>query len=220
MGAWCRDRQLTRQAVREILRNGMQYSIPDWIAKRRGRPPSIQILADKQLHYWPQADRICSVTLKDWPVKRWGQAICLGEVQITSPIVVLYLEGTKNWMDIPPIKNSLQALCKVIRNHSLGVRIFVSNHLPQITSSPVQQPVSASNFTLQLAVRSVERAVGGGVFELSIFEHFMLKKGKMAKDLFVQADKLSQEGCLVFRECVLHEVGVKSYWFEETNGQE
>ena len=169
-------------------------------------------MADKQLHYWPQADRICSVTLKDWPVKRWGQAIHLGEVRITSPIVVLYLEGTKNWRDIPPIKNSLQALCKVIRNHSLGVRIFVSNHLPQITSSPVQQPVSASNFMLQLA-----RAVGGGVFELSIFEHFVSKKGKMAKDLFVQADKLSQEGCLVFCECVLCEVGVKSYWFEERN---
>ena len=137
-------------------------------------------------------------------------------------ITTLNMEGTKSWADVPPIKNSLQALCKVIRNHSLGARVFICNHLPRINGSPMQQDVSKSNFTLQQAVRSIGRSMGS-VFELSIFEHFTSKKGKIPKEarkLFCDSHNLSPLGCITFRECIMREVGIKNYWISERNGRD
>ena len=205
---------LTQKARREILKQGMIFKVPAWITHRRVHAHSILILADSQLAKWPDKDRICQVVLRDWPIRRWSQAIKTGEIRINSHTVVLYLEGTRIWQDVPPIKNALQSLCKVINNHSAEPRIFISNHLPKIQAvSPLQQPISQSNFTLQQATRSICHAIGK-VFELAIFEHFVSSKQlKPAKVYFDESRTLSMWGCLIFRECVLHESGIINYWF-------
>ena len=111
-------------------------------------------------------------------------------------------------------------LCKVIRSHSSNSncgepRIFVSNLLPKVTGSPLRSPVWTSNFTLQQAVRSVGHAMGR-VFELSMYEHLISKNHKIIKPIskyFVVDGSLSRFGCLIFRECLMRETVVKTYWF-------
>ena len=207
---------LTCKALAEVVTQGIQFKIPRWIRDRKTHPAML-ILADSQLINWPGRDCICRVEVRKWPLKRWTQAVRLGEIRISSTTVILYLESSRNWVDVPPIKNALQTLCKTIRNNSNcnDPRIFIANHLPRVSSSPVQQSVPHSNFTLQQAVRSICRSIGK-VYELSIYEHFISSKGKMIRPshkYFADQDNLIPFGCLVFRECVLRETGVKGYWF-------
>ena len=129
------EQALTWAAVKEILDGGLHFSAPEWIRNRKTRAPSILVLADAQLDNWPARDRICTITLRKWPIRRWTQAIKSGEILIQSHTVVLYLEGTKVWNNVPPIKNILQGLCKAIRNHSGEPRIFIANHIPQMAGS-------------------------------------------------------------------------------------
>ena len=199
-----KDRAVTHLAVMELRRSGPHLGIPPWIASRKWRGHSVLILADSQLDHWPSRDRICSVINRNWPVSRWTHAIRLGEIKVQSFTVVLYLEGTRMWNDVPPMKNTLQALCKAIRNHANQPRIFIANHLPRL-STPIGAPVVNTNFTLQQATRSLCRSMGR-VFELSLHEHFTSRKGRIIKPThkyFLDSTVLTPHGCLIFRECVL-----------------
>ena len=206
------------EVIKVIKQEGMSFAIPKWIRKRNPRA-SLLILADAQLKFWPKGDKICKVQLHErWPLKRWNLAIKMGTIKLECNTVVLYLESTRSWQDVPPIKNSLHMLCKTIKNLGNNPRIFISNHLPRVDHSPVQYPITQSNFILQQAVRSVQRAMKGGVFELSMFEHFISSKGRVIKpkdQVFVDADRLTAYGCMLFRECLMHEAGIKTYWFDK-----
>ena len=48
------------QAVRRIQKEGLEFQCPDWI-RRREVTPSVLILADRQLRYWPQNDKVFRV---------------------------------------------------------------------------------------------------------------------------------------------------------------
>ena len=154
--------RVTVEAIRVIQREGVHFTVPGWIQKRKVSP-SILILADAQLKYWPPHDSVCEVIFhQNWPLRRWSQAVRLGTIGVKCVTVVLYLEGTTRWSDIPPIKNVLQALCKTIRNHGSNPRIFVANHLPRVRSDPLRKDkITQSNYTLGHATRSVCRAMGG-----------------------------------------------------------
>ena len=140
----------------------------------------------------------------------------MGHIKINSYTVILYLEGLGRWQDVLPMKNALHSLCKVIKSHGPDPRIFLANHLPRPTASPIRIPVDRFNFTLQQAVRSVGRAMGK-VFELSIHEHFILHNGKVIRPVyryFAGDGSLSALGCMVFWECALREADLKTYWFK------
>ena len=159
---------LTKAAIQAIRREGLKFRIPQWITKQQHSTPSAMILADSQLKHWLDSDKICEVEFREgWLVKRWIHAIRTGDVRITGRIVVIYLEGTRNWGDVLPVKNALHTLCKGIRHYGDDPHIFIANHLPRITSSPVGRAVNQSNFVLHLATRSIGRAMGR-VYELSI----------------------------------------------------
>ena len=119
-----------------VRKEGVRHHVPAWMRDRK-ITPSILVLADSQLKYWPPNDKVCDVRMHAWPVKRWAQAIRLGEIKVECSTVVIYLEGTRRWTDILPIKNLLQGLCKVIRNLGDNPRIFISNHLPQEGGAPL-----------------------------------------------------------------------------------
>ena len=94
--------------------------------------------------------------------------------------------------------------------------MFISNHVPRVGESPLSSAISKSNFTLQQATRSVGRALGK-VFELSMFEHFVNRKGRIIRpaDLYFAGPReLTSFGCMIFRECLMRESGIKSYWFD------
>ena len=205
-----------REMVKVIQEEGMKFDTPSWIKKRKKPTPSILLLADSQVKYWLDNDGVCQVQYhQDWPISRWTQSIRLGLIRIECGTVVLYLESVRRWGDITPIKNALNTLCRNIRNHGNNPRIFVANHLPRINGSPLRSPILASNFTLQQATRSVGRAMGR-VFELSLHEHFVSKKGRVIQpvgDYFIDSGVLTHLGCLVMRECIMRESGVKNYWF-------
>ena len=146
------------QLVRLIQKEGMLHPVPKWA---RSHSPSVLILSDSQLKHWPEADNVCKLIYHpDWPVKRWVQAIKLGDIWIEYNTVVIYLEGLRSWSDVPPIKNALHTLCKMIRMYgNNGLRMFIANHLPQAVGSPVHPPIANSNFTLCQAISSVSRAM-------------------------------------------------------------
>ena len=211
---------LDLEVVKIIQEEGMDFSVLDWI-KRRKFSSSILLLADCQVKYWPGNDAVCKVQYhQDWLLSRSTQAIRLGHIRINCATVVVYLEAVRRWSDVPPIKNSLNTLCRNIRNHGNNPRIFIANLLPAVNSSPLKDPLRTSNFnyTLQQAIRSVGRSMGR-VFELSLHEHFISKKGRIIQPLgeyFIQSGVLTHHGCLIMRECIMRESGVKSYWFGKT----
>ena len=207
-----------RLAIKHILADGIQFKTTKWIQAHRNRAP-VLILADSRLENWPVHDKLCVLEYrKGWSIRRWIQAVKTGEILINSYTVILYLESTRNWDAVPPIKNCLHALCKAIKNHAPDPRVFVVNPLPLVSTSPITTPMVNSNFTLQQATCSICRAIGR-VFELSMYEHFVSSRsGKIIKPVskyFTESGGLSSFGCLVFRECLLREAGLKSYWFSE-----
>ena len=178
------------------------------------------ILADSQLGSWLMKDRLCKTEIRPWwPISRWVTAVRTGKIRICAHTVVIYLEATCQWEDVPPLKNILQSLCRTIRSQtgdsqSGEPRIFIANHLQQFGGTPVRTPIVISNFTLQQATRSICHAIGR-VFELLIYEHFVSCRGRTLKpvQMYFHTNGLSQLGCMIFQECVLREAGLKGYWF-------
>ena len=214
------QKEIKDSEVAQLIREeGIEFDVPRWIKFHPKKGPSVLVLADSQLKFWPEKDNICKVIFhKKWLLRRWSQAIRLGLIRIESYRVVLYLEASRSWQDVSPGKNSLTVLCKTIHYHGNNPMIFISNHLPRVGASPVHYPVAHSNFTLQQTIRSTSRALKGRVFEMSLCEHFTTKEGKVIKprdQVFLGSDdKLTVYGCLIFRECLMREVGIKLYWFD------
>ena len=207
-----------------IQKEGVAQPIPQWIANRSTRT-SLIILADSQFKDWPTKDGICSIFYQEkWPINRWTLAVKTGTIRLEHHrIVVLYLEATRAWQDMPPVKNCLQALCKAIRNTGGSPRVFIANHLPPANNSSLKNTnsVVVSYFILQQATRSIGRAMGC-VYELSLFEHFTSSTGKVLSPkhlYFSETGNLTQLGCLICRECICREVGIKNYWFGEKTDQ-
>ena len=206
----------TGQAVQAIQEEGILCTLPSWT---HNRGPSLLILVDAQLKHWPSKDNICDVVFKPGlSIKHWILLIRSGGVQLSHRTVLLYLESTRRWDDIPPLKNNLQALCKVIKSYSNieSPRIFIANHVPRLTASPIKSSIKITNFTQRQAVRSVARVLGH-VFELSIYEHLVSSHKERVitpvQQYFTQEGVLLKMGCLIFRECALREAGIKPYWF-------
>ena len=177
--------------------------------------PTVEILADSRLSRWSKVDRLCKIEYKQVELKRWIADLWAEVVRIQCNTVVLYLEQTTRYKDVPPL-NKLLALCKVIRQHNSSARIFVSNLLPQPATSPLTRAHMEADFMLVQAIRGVNRLLKK-VHYLSLFEHFVSrKKGKIIHPTFkyFQEDgNLTTLGCLVFCECVFRECGLKKYWF-------
>ena len=150
-----------------------------------------------------------------WNLSKWLTGLHAGMIRIITNIVVLYFEQIELIPDVPPLKNKLQAICTVIRQHQKGVKIFVGNILPKVRKTPMYNRWE-NNFNLVQAVRSINRVIQKVHF-LSLHEHFTSSKGKVIKpthQYFDENGQLTYLGCLTFRECMLREIGVKPYWFK------
>ena len=113
-----------------------------------------------------------------WTLVQWLGARRAETIRIECKAVVLYLEKAITFDDVPPLKNGLQAICKIIRQHKKGIRIFISNVLPKPSSSPVGRPRVETNFMLLQAMRSVNRVLKKVHF-LTAYEHFISSKGRI-----------------------------------------
>ena len=189
------------------------------VMKGPRRPPSVHILADSKITEWPTRDNISTVDFKpEWNFRKWISALRAEMVRVDCHTVILYLERIQQYEAVPPLKNNLHTMCKILRQHYQGVRIFVSNLLPRAQgSSPLSRPMAEVNYILLQAVRSVNQALGK-VFFLSTFEHFVSSRNcriiKPTHMYFRQDGELTQLGCITLRECFLREAGLKPYWFK------
>ena len=99
----------------------------------RTPPPhrcSIQILADSRISNWPKHDNVFIVNHQQhWNLQQWLCALRAETIRITGKVVVIYFEKCDMYEDVPPLKNNLQAICKVIHQHQRGIKIFVANTL-------------------------------------------------------------------------------------------
>ena len=173
------------------------------------------LLADSRVQDWPINDNIClSEIHPDWNMRQLVTALRVGSIWITCDTVVLYLEKMHEFA----AKNALENLCHIIRQHRRDACIFVSNSLPALPCSPLRKSVQEGNFLLLQAVCSVNRAIPKGkVHYLSVFEHFVSKKGKIiwpTHQYFKENAQLMVYGCMIFRECLMREARLKTYWFE------
>ena len=181
------------------------------------KPPSVHILADAKLENWSKIDNICVLDYKPgWNFKKWISALRAETIRINCNTVILYLERSQEFDQVPPLKNGLHTMCKIIRQHQKGVRIFISNLLPRIHGSPVGCPLMDVNYILLQAVRSVTRAIGKTHY-LSVYEHFVSCKShkiiKLTHQFFRENGQMTKFGCLILCECFLREAGLKTYWF-------
>ena len=164
------QQMFARRAREEVATKGVRYHLPKWLRKAKG--PSAHVFADSQVKAWP-ADNVCLLEYHpDWKLKDWVAAIRAEVIRVTLPTVIMYLENTLKFQDVPSLKNALHTLCKAINQHQPGCRIFISNILPRVSASPLDKPRGETNYELLQAVRSTNRAVGR-VFYLSAFEHLV-----------------------------------------------
>ena len=208
---------LAQQARSEILETVTTGSEGDHSVHR---PPSMHILSDARLSNWPSRDNICMMDYHPgWGFQHWISALRAETIWVKCNTVVLYFEKSQDYEDVPPVKNSLHTICKVLHQHNQTVCIFIANILPKASASPVRRVLAETknNFVLLQAVHSVNRALGK-VHYLSIYEHFTSQSGSVIRPVhkyFKQDNvQLSSYGCLIFRECVMREAGIKSYWFK------
>ena len=169
------------------------------------------MLADSRVENWSKIDNICKVEYRP----DWEGALRAETIRIECKAVVLYLEKAITFDDVPPLKNGPQAICKIIRQHKKGIHIFISNVLPKPSSSPGGRPRVETNFMLLQAVLSVNRVLKKVHF-LTAYEHFISSKGRIirpAHKYFQHNQQLTVLGCMVFREVLLWEAGLKTYWF-------
>ena len=210
---------MEQKLLDEQAREHIRWEAEEFIqhqGRKKKRSPSVHILADSRIQAWLVTDGVCTVDYHPgWSFKRWLEALRVESIRICCNIVIVYFEAVKDYQDVPPVKNALQAICKVIRQHRKEARIYVGNLLPKPSPSPMDKP--DVNFVLLQAVRSVNRILRK-VHYLSIREHFISKKGKVLCPVhkYFQEDnmQLTTLGCLVLRECLLREAGLKRYWFD------
>ena len=192
-----KNREPANKVALHLLKEGLKFPIPKWL---HCRGKVVHILADVKIKRWPHdKDNLCTVDYKPcWQMKDWVARVRAEVIRITSPTVIIYMERTMKFEDMPPLKNVLETLCKAVHQHQPSARIFVANMLPRIVSSPLQMPVVVdSNYTLLQAVHSRSRAVGGWVFYLSVYEHFTSEekgRGKIISPIgkyFEDSDTLS-----------------------------
>ena len=201
----------TQEVVHILTQEAKGFQLPT-----QERRPSLHLLADARISNWPSTDKTCVMEYHpQWKFKHWIAALRAETVRIQANTVVLYLEETLAYEDVPPLKNNLHTMCKTIRQHCRGARIFIANLLPQIQHSLLGRPRVESNFTLLQAIRNVNRALSKTHY-LSVYEHFVSNKGKVIRPLhkyFQENDQLTNYGCLILRECLLCEAGLKTDWF-------
>ena len=206
--------EISMQQIQEAI----QQELKPKAETRGGHQHSMHILADSRMQNWPARDNRCKVDYHPgWSFQQWLSALCTETIRIDSntSVVILYLEKSLMYEDAPPLKNGLQAICKVIGQHSKGIHIFVSNLLPKPSSSLLGKPRVESNFILLQAVRSVNRVLKKIHF-LTVFEHSTSQKGRIIRpthQYFPEDGQLTAMGCMVLRECFMREAGLKTYWF-------
>ena len=150
-----------------------------------------------------------------WSIKRWIAALQAETIWIQCHSVILFLERAQN-LEVPPLKNAIQTLCRVIQQHSRGARIFISNLFPRAHRSPLDRALTETNYVILQATRSVNQALTK-VHYLSVFEHLVSKRGnkiiRPTHQYFDEKQQLTRYRCLIVRECFLREAGLKPYWF-------
>ena len=155
-----------------------------------------------------------------WGFNTWIAALRAETIRVKCNTVVIYLDKFQDYENVLPIKNALHTMCKTINQHQPGIRIFVANLLPAVTTSPVSRNLAQANFTLLQAVRSVNRAMGKVHF-LSINEHFVSSSGSIiwpVHQYFMQDNiQLTKYGCMVFRECLLGKQELKATGLNSRN---
>ena len=148
------DDELEQEAIREIrAESTVQHS------KVNTRPPSLHVLADTRLEFWPKNDQICVLSYQpQWSFNQWIAALRAETVRVKCHTVLLYFEKVQDFQEVPPLKNVLHTMCKLIRQNNRSARIFISNLLPRMSGSPLGRPLVEVNFVLLQDVRSVNRA--------------------------------------------------------------
>ena len=163
-------------AVLELVQEGEAFLLGDKV-----QPLSAHLLVDSMVKHWPMGDHVISVEFRPgWDLKQWLSALRAEVIRITCGTVILYLEKTQDYSEVAPLKNNLQAVCKVIRQHNRNTRIFIVNMLPKPSHSPVSKGRLQTDFVLLQAIRSLNRSMGK-IHYLSIFEHFISKKGHIIR---------------------------------------
>ena len=150
-----------------------------------------------------------------WNFRQWISALRVETVRIRCNTVILYLEKVEQF-DVPPLKNGLQTMCKIIRQHQRGARIFISNLFPKVPGNTPGKLLPEINFVILQAVRSGNQALGKTHY-LSTYEHFVSRKRNKViqptHQYFRENGHLTTFSCMVLRECFLREAGLKTYWF-------
>ena len=215
--------ELTDAQIRQILREEACVLLPVQEAwRRRNARHSVFLAADSRVQAWPLHDTKIRVSLKEsWSMTQWTQAFRTGYLDYSCGKVLIYFEMLAEIPVPTPLNNAVLALCRSIRWKNTDCQIYILNLLPKISPTPVLGPsVPVANQHILEAVRNVNRRMGS-VFYLSVFEHFFTKESGLlippCKHFRANGD-LSQLGCMVLRECIFRESGMKSYWFDEERG--
>ena len=205
-------------AVEEIQLHGVKLPrAPRWMRNRKNKPPTTLILADSFFQNWPESDARCVVMCQtDYDIWRWNAMIRSRELNVQFYNIVLCIRKLQELRELP-LQNTLQALCRSIRAANPECRIFVSNMPPNPNSTPVLgRRISVFNLELQQAVEGIRQRLMKVHF-LAIYEHFTdSSSGRTispVKSYFRSEQEFTKLGCAMFREFLLREAGLKSYWF-------
>ena len=127
------------------------------------------------------------------------------------PITVIALRCVRQSECLEPLKNSLAAMCRVVRMVNPGGRIFIANTVPN-PRSVLGQRTKEHNRLLCRAVVSINQSLQR-VFICEIVEHFESEgQGlQLVSTYFDGQGDLTQAGCFIYRSALFREIGIVPY---------
>ena len=155
----------------------------------------------------------------EYDMWKWNSVIRSQHINVAPFFnVVLCLQKLQEVEGKIPVKNNVQALYRSIRSVNLGCRIFVSNLPPNPHGgSPVLKRRAAQfNTELRETVNELSLQMPK-LHYLSMYEHWTdSEDGSVLSPVqkyYSGEGTFTKLGCLMFREFMFREMGVKTYWF-------
>ena len=209
-------------ARRLIQKEGMKVKrAPRWM--RKFRAPTTVILCDSFLQQWPPHDgKMVVIMNTENDLWRWNAVIRSQQIGIQYINVVVCLRKLARVDGVTPLKNAIQCLSRSIRTVNPDCRIFFTNlpPNPQGVTPVLGKRIPIINLEIQQAIEMVCRQGFIKLHFLSVYEHLVDARGRVitpVQKYFRHEQEFTTAGCALFREIIMREAGMKTYWFDRAD---
>ena len=205
------------EAIKQLNNPPAGNTAPQWMQKVR--PLSSLLLSDGTLVNWPEYDGRCVLAFKPgFTVDHWIKEIRSGDICVQYQNIMIFLERFRTLEIAAHLKNGVFSVCRAIRAKNTNCRIYIISAIPSVGPEAVLgYKVKVFNRLLLSQVTNINKKMRQ-VFYIDMEGHFITDGGQKLfpmKQYYNLDGTLTKMGCLLFRDCMFREAGLKRYWFND-----